>query len=178
MAIHTLIISPRHSEAAPSFRPSPVTVLFGAMMRNLSAYVEAERDLEHCGSWDPACDMWIRDAEHARTHVLDAIASLRGAPIRRAEDLPLRRCAAVAQMVIESDSPRHVRDILLLPDRFPHAFRCASNGPVARRVDLMVASFQHHLHALGALADIMDTVEADCCTTEPDAPETMLAPTA
>ena len=178
MAIHTSIISPRHSEAVPSFRPTPVTIQFGAVMRDLSAYIEAERALAHRDSWDPACDAWIRDAERARTRVLDGITALRAAPTRRREDLPLRRCADLTQMLIESDSPEQVRDILALPDRFPHAFLCAGTDPVARRVNMMVAGFQQHLHALATLEDVADMVEADCFVAEPDTPATMLAPTA
>ncbi|WP_017998955.1 hypothetical protein [Paracoccus sp. N5] len=178
MAIHTSIISPRHSEAVPSFRPTPVTIQFGAVMRDLSAYIEAERDLEHCDSWDPACDAWIRDAERARAHVLDAITALRGTPVCRCEDQPLKHLGQMAQMLIESDSPEQVRDILALPDRFPDAFRCASDSPVARRVNMMVAGFQQHLHALATLENVADMVEADCFVVEPDTPATMLAPTA
>jgi hypothetical protein len=178
MAIHTPIISPCLSEALASFRPTPVTIQFGAVLRDLSAYIEAERDLEHCDSWDPACDAWIRDAERARTRVLDGITALRVAPIRRREDLPLRRYADLAKMLIESDSPEQFRDILALPDRFPQVFRCAGTGPVARRVDLMVASFQQHLHALAALEDITGMVEAEYFVVGPDEPATMLAPAA
>lgn len=178
MAIHTPITPPCHSEAAPSFRPSPVTVLFGDMVCNLSAYIEAERDLKHCDSWDPACDAWIRDAKHARDRMLDAIGSLQDAPNHRVEDLPFRRCAELAKMVIESDSPKHIRDILALPDHFPNAFQCASNGPVARRVDLMIASFQHHLHALGALTEIMDAIKVDHAEINWDDPGHLMAPAA
>ena len=178
MAIHMPIISPRPSEALASFRPTPVTTRFTTMMRDVAAYIEAERDLAHCDSWDPACDQWIRDAERARAHVLDAITALRAAPTQRREDLPLRRCADLAQMLIESDSPEQVRDILALPDRFPHAFRCAGNGPVARRVDLMVANFQQHLNALAHLPDFTGMVEADYVVIEPGEPATMLVPAA
>ncbi|QLH12965.1 hypothetical protein HYQ43_01250 [Paracoccus pantotrophus] len=178
MAIHTSIISPRHSEAVPSFRPTPVTIQFGAVMRDLSAYIEAERDLEHCDSWDPACDAWIRDAERARAHVLDAITALRGTPVCRCEDQPLKRLGQMAQMLIESDSPEQVRDLLALPDRFPDAFRCASDSPVARRVDLMVANFQQHLNALAHLPDFTGMVEADYVVIEPGESATMLVPAA
>lgn len=178
MAIHMPIISPRPSEALASFRPTPVTLQFGTMMRDLYAYIEAERDLEHCDSWDLACEQWIRDAERARAHVLDAITALRAAPIRRREDLPLRRYAGLAQMLIESDSPAQVRDILALPDRFPDFFHCAGTSPVARRVNLMMASFQQHLHALATLEDVTAMVEADYSVIEPDAPTAMLAPAA
>lgn len=67
MAIHTPIISPCHSEAVPSFRPTPVTIQFGAVMRDLSVYIEAERDLEHCNSWDPALEAsWKQSARKPR----------------------------------------------------------------------------------------------------------------
>ncbi|WP_199262359.1 hypothetical protein [Paracoccus binzhouensis] len=178
MAIHMPIISPRPSEAVPSFHPTPVTIQFGAVMRDLAAYIEAERDLEHCDSWDPACDAWIRDAERTRVRVLDGITALRGTPVCRREDLPLRRCADLARMLIESDCPEQVRDMLALPDRFPDFFRCAGDGPVARRVDLMVAAFQQHLHALARLPDFTGMVEADDLAIEPDAPNLMLAPAA
>lgn len=178
MAIHTSIISPRLSEAVPSFCPTPITIQFGAVMRDLSAYIEAERDLEHCDSWDPACDQWIRDAERARAHVLDAITALRGTPACRCEDQPLKRLGQMAQMLIESDSPEQVRDILALPDRFPDAFRCASDSPVARRVNMMVAGFQQHLHALAHLPDFTGMVEADYVVIEPGEPATMLVPAA
>lgn len=178
MAIHMPIISPRPSEALASFRPTPVTTRFTTMMRDVAAYIEAERDLAHCDSWDPACDQWIRDAEEARTQVLDAITALRGTPVCRREDLPLRRYADLAQMLIESDCPEQVRDILALPRRFPHLFRCADTSPIGRRVNLMMASFQQHLHALATLEDVADMVEADCFVVEPDAPATMLAPAA
>ncbi|WP_018000618.1 hypothetical protein [Paracoccus sp. N5] len=178
MAIHTPITAPDFPEANSAFTHTPITIGFTTLMRDLADYIEAERDLEHCGSWDPACDAWIRDAERARARVLDAITALRAAPTRRREDLPLRRCAGLAQMLIESDSPEQFQTLLALPDRFPHAFRCAGNGPVARRVDLMVASFRQHLNALARLPDFAGMIEADYVVIEPDASNLMLAPAA
>ena len=46
---------------APGFTHTSVTRRFGVMQRALGAWIEAERDLEHSGSWDPACDHWLRD---------------------------------------------------------------------------------------------------------------------
>ena len=178
MADCTYTISAKTTEVASSFAHTPVTIQFGAVMRDLAAYIEAERDLEHCDSWDPACDAWIRDAEQARARVLDAITALRGTPTRRREDLPLQRYAGLAQMLIMSDSPEQVRDILALPGRFPDFFRCAGDGPVARRVDLMVAGFQQHLHALATLEDVTEMVEADYSVIEPGESATMLVPAA
>ncbi|WP_051476519.1 hypothetical protein [Paracoccus sp. J39] len=178
MAIHTPITAPDFPEANSAFTHTPITIGFTTLMRDLADYIEAERDLEHCGSWDPACDAWIRDAERARVRVLDGIAALRGTPVCRSEDLPLRRCADLARMLIESDCPEQVRDMLALPDRFPQVFRCAGTGLVAGRVDLMVAAFQQHLHALARLPDFTGMVEADDLAIEPDAPNLMLAPAA
>lgn len=178
MAIHMPITAPAFPKASSAFTHTPVTHQFAAVMRDLADYIEAERDLEHCDSWDPACDAWIRDAEEARTRVLDAIASLRAAPTRRHEDLPLKRCAELAQMLIESDSQEQVRAILALPGRFPHLLRCAGDSPVARRVDLMVAAFQQHLRVLASLPDFTGMIEADHLAIEPDASNLKLAPAA
>ncbi|WP_323010523.1 hypothetical protein [Paracoccus sp. (in: a-proteobacteria)] len=179
MADCTFTILAKTKEVASSFAHTPTTSGFTALMYSFSAYIEAERDLEHCGgSWDPACDQWIRDAERARARVLDGITALRGTPVCRREDLPLRRYADLAKMLIESDSPEQVQDILALPDRFPDFFRCAGDSPAARRVTQMVASFQQHLHALATLEDVVEMVEGGCFMVESDAPATMLAPAA
>lgn len=178
MAIHTPITAPDFPEANSAFTHTPITIQFAAVMRDLSAYIEAERDLEHCGSWDPACDAWIRDAERARARVLDGIVGLRGTLVCRREDLPLRRCADLARMLIESDSPEQFQTLLALPDRFPHAFRCAGTDLVARRVNQMVAGFQQHLNALATLEDVTGMIAADHLAIEPDASNLMLAPAA
>lgn len=178
MAIHSHITAPDFPEASSAFSHTPVSHQLAAVMHDLACYIEAERDLAQSGSWDPACDAWIRDAERARVRVLDGIAALRAAPTQRLEDLPLRRCAGLAKMLIESDSPEQVRDILALPDRFPLVFRCAGDGPVARRVDMMVANFQQHLNALACLPDFAGMIDEGNAVVEPETPETMLAPTA
>ena len=178
MADHTFTVSAKTTEVASSFAHTPTTIRFAAVLRDLADYIEAERDLEHCDSWDLACDAWIRDAERARARVLDGISALRKAPNRRREDLPLKRSADLAQMLIESDSPQQVRDILALPDRFPSFFRCAGDSPVARRVNLMVAAFRQHLGDLATLSDFTGMVEAEDPAIEPDDPLTLLAPAA
>lgn len=178
MAIQTPITAPAFPEASSAFTHTPVTHQFAAVMRDLADYIEAERDLEHCDSWDPACDAWIRDAERARTRVLDAIANLCAAPNQRREDQPLKRCAELARMLIECDSPEQVRDILALPGRFPHFFCCASDSPVARRVDLMVAAFRQHLGDLATLSDFAGMVEAGGAGNQPGELLTLLAPAA
>lgn len=178
MAIHLPIIPTCHSKAAPSFCPSPVTVLFGDMVRNLSAYIEAERDLEHCGSWDPACDAWIRDAERARTRVLDSLAQLDATPFERHEDQPLKRLSKMAKMLIESGTPEGFRNTFALQSYFPDLFRCADTSPMGRRTNQLIAAFQSHLHALAALAEIMDATKVDRVKTERDDLDYLMAPAA
>ncbi|WP_435165493.1 hypothetical protein [Falsirhodobacter sp. 1013] len=178
MAIHTPIIPPGHSEAAPSFRPSPVTVLFSKVTCNLSAYIEAERDLEHCSNWDPACDAWIRNAERVRTRVLDSLAQLDATPLERREDQPLKRLGKMAQMLIESDTPEAFRNTFALQDYFPDLFRCTDTGPTGRRTNQMVAAFQQHLKALSELPDFMDAIEVDPAEITADDPDYQMAPAA
>ena len=67
----------------PSFTHTSVTRRFGVMQRALGAWIEAERDLEHSGSWDPACDHWLRDAEAARAAVGAALRAWARSLIRR-----------------------------------------------------------------------------------------------
>ncbi|ADO43098.1 hypothetical protein [Ketogulonicigenium vulgare] len=146
----------RFPKVAASFRATPMTVKFGAVMRNLASYIEAERDLEHCDSVDPSCDAWIRDAERARAHVLDAISALHAAPILRAEDMPLRRYAELTQMLIQSDSATQFCAIAALPARFYQLFHCSGPDLTAHRVNLLIAAFDQHLHALATLSDFTD----------------------
>lgn len=178
MAIHTSIISPCHSEAVQSFHPTPVTIHYTSMMRDFAAYIEAERDLEHCDSWDPACDAWIREAERARTRVLDGLATLLATPLERHEDQPLNRLGQMAQMLIESDAPELFRDAIALQASFPDLFRCADTSLIGRRTNLLIAAFQQHLHDLTTLPEFMETIEADEAEINVDDPDYLMAPAA
>ena len=178
MAIQTPIMAPDFPEASSAFTHTPVTHHFAKLMRDIAAYIEAERDLDHCASWDPACDAWIRDAERVRTRVLGDLATLYATPLERHEDQPLKRLGQTAQMLIESDSPEQVRDILSLPDRFPRAFHCAGSSAVSRRVNLMVAAFRQHLNALATLKDVTGMDDASDLTIEHGTSDQMLAPAA
>lgn len=168
----------RLPKGVSSFSPTPIMQEFRKVTCYFGAYIEAERDLEHCGSWDPACDAWIRDAERARTRVLHYLAQLDATPLERHDDQPLKRLGKVAQMLIESDTPKAFRNTLALRDYFPDLFRCTDPGPAGRRTNQLVAAFQQHLNGLSELPDFMDTIEADRAETERDNPDHLMAPAA
>jgi len=168
----------RLPKGALSFHLTPVMQEFRKVTCNFGAYIEAERDLEHCGSWDPACDAWIRDTERARNRVLDGLAKLCSTPLERHEDQPLKRLGKMAQLLIESDTPKTFRDTLALQAYFPALFRCADTSPIGRRTNQMIAAFQPHLNALSALPDFMETIEADHAEINRDDPDYLMAPAA
>ena len=94
---------------APGFTHTSVTRHFGVMQRALGAWIEAERDLEHSGSWDPACDHWLRDAEAARAAVGAALDALCDTPAERLEDRPLLRIARLTRALGAQRGCRGIR---------------------------------------------------------------------
>ena len=104
MTVYQSILSDGVLEAfAPGFTHTSVTRRFGVMQRALGAWIEAERDLEHSGSWDPACDHWLRDAEAARAAVGAALDALCDTPAERLEDRPLLRIARITRALALSE---------------------------------------------------------------------------
>lgn len=159
MANFTFTTSDRRSEAAPSFPHTTLTQQFTAVMRDLSAYIEAERDLEYCNSCDPACDAWITDAERARTRVLDSLVQLLATPVTRGEELPLRHFGIITRNMIASDNAHDFRKALCLPEQMARLFRSCGDALPARRINLMITSFRQHLADLAALSDFADNTE-------------------
>lgn len=178
MADCTFTIPFRFSEASPSLRPTPVTRQFGALMQRIPAYIEAERDLDHSGIWDPACDAWIADAECARNHVLATIATLNTTPVQGHHDMAMRRWGRLTRLLIESDSTGDFRAVFALPDRFPHHFRCRGTDCAAARTNLLIAAFQQHLYDLATLPDFREPIAADDTEINMVDPDYMMAPAA
>ena len=169
MADCTYTTPARFSEAALSFQPTPVMQRFAALMSNVAAYIEAERDLEHCNSVDPSCDHWIADAEQARKAVLVGLNTLDAAPVHARHDIPLRRYGQLTRLLIESDNPEDFRAVFALPDRFPHHFRCRGSDRAAARVNLLISAFTQHLNALATLCDFNDPIHAQAMGNDADA---------
>ena len=166
------------SEAGRSFAHTPVTYCFIAVMLDLSAYIEAESDLEHCDSFDPACDAWIADAERARARVLNSLSLLHAAPVQRREDIPLRHFGNVTRLLIESETPEASCEALAMPTQFARFFQCHGDNATARRVNLMIARFQDQLHDLAMLADFAPAPSAEYAEIGGDKADTLMAPAA
>ena len=137
----------------PGFTHSAVTRRFGVMQRALGAWIEAERDLEHSGSWDPACDHWLRDAEAARTSLASALDAVCATEPARMQDQPLRQMARIARvMLLASDEVEFGRAFGLL-GQFAAVLRCDGSSPIDQHVNAMLAETQQQLAAVAALPD-------------------------
>ena len=68
--------------------PSLVTA-FAAVVSAFERLIEAERDLEGHSGQEPAIMAWIRDAEAARTDVIDAIVEVFGYPVGEDDKVPV-----------------------------------------------------------------------------------------
>ena len=138
---------------APGFTHTSVTRRFGVMQRALGAWIEAERDLEHSGSWDPACDHWLRDAEAARAAVGAALDALCDTPAERLEDRPLLRIARLTRALALSEDSEEFAQLYARVATSGALLRCPGRHPLALRVNLMLTEARRALAQLAALPD-------------------------
>ncbi|MTH63362.1 hypothetical protein [Paracoccus shanxieyensis] len=152
---------------APGFTHTSVTRRFGVMQRALGAWIEAERDLEHSGSWDPACDHWLRDAEAARAAVGAALDALCDTPAERLEDRPLLRIARITRALSLSEDGAEFAQLYARVAAPGALLRCPGRHPLARRVNLMLAEARRALAELAALPDHAVVIEGECVEMMP-----------
>lgn len=135
------------------FTPTLMTQRFAAMQVALADYLDAERDLEHSGAWDPACDHWLRDAEAARTGLAATLDAVCATEPTRVQDQPLRQMARIARvMLLASDEVEFARAYGLL-DQFDAVLRCDGHAPLDRHINAMLAKTRQQLAAVAALPD-------------------------
>ena len=152
----------------PGFTHSAVTRRFGVMQRALGAWIEAERDLEHSGSWDPACDHWLRDAEAARAAVGAALDALCDTPAERLEDRPLLRIARLTRALVLSEDAGEFAQLYARVATPGPLLRCPGRHPLALRVNLMLAEARRALAQLAALPDHALVVDGNCVEIMPE----------
>ena len=153
---------------APGFTHTSVTRRFGVMQRALGAWIEAERDLEHSGSWDPACDHWLRDAEAARAAVGAALDALCDTLAERLEDRPLLRIARLTRALALSEDGAECTQLYARVAAPGALLRCPGRHPLARRVNLMLAEARRALAELAALPDHAVVIEGACVEMMPE----------
>lgn len=154
--------------ALPAFTHSPVSLAFAAMSRALADHIEAERDLQHSGSWDIACTDWLRDAEAVRETLIAALAQVAALPPRRPEDSPLRSMASIIQALVMSGDPYEALQLEALAVEHGPLLLCHDDHPLARRVNLWLETAEEQLRALRALPDYADTIDGDCAEIASD----------
>ncbi len=153
---------------APVFTHTSVTRRFGVMQRSLGAWIEAEWDLEHSGSWDPACDHWLRDAEAARAAVGAALDALCDTPAERLEDRPLLRIARLTRALVLSEDAGEFAQLYARVATPGALLRCPGRHPLALRVNLMLAEARRALAQLAALPDHALVVDGNCVEIMPE----------
>ena len=153
---------------APGFTHTSVTRRFGVMQRSLGAWIEAERDLEHSGSWDPACDHWLRDAEAARAAVGAALDALCDTPAERLEDRPLLQIARLTRALVLSEDAAEFAQLYARVATSGALLRCPGRHPLALRVNLMLAEARRALAELAALPDHAAVIEGNCVEIMPE----------
>lgn len=155
-------------DAQLAFTHSTVSRTFAAMTLLLAAHIEAERDLEHSGSWDIACDAWLRDAEAAREALLDVLAQIVALPLERAEDHPLRSMARLIHALVVSDNGMEAAQLEALSVDCEALLRCHDDTPLARRVNAYLETAQRQLMALRALPDYACMIDGTCSEMPPE----------
>ena len=155
-------------DAQLAFTHSAVSHAFSEMTLLLAAHIEAERDLEHSGSWDIACDQWLRDAEAAREALLDVLARLIALPLERSEDHPLRCMARLIHALVVSDNGMEAAQLEALSVDCEALLRCHDDTPLARRVDAYLETAQQQLVALRALPDYAFMIDGTCTEVPPE----------
>lgn len=141
------------------FTHTEISRTFSRLIGSVSGYIEAERDIEHAASWDPAFLHWHRDAEVARTQVLSSIDHIRVSAAVRPEDLPLKRMALLLFALIETESSSEFLRLAACLDRHADLFSCLGSGPVARRVGAMLTAARMQVADLASLTALVDPLE-------------------
>lgn len=155
-------------DASCNFTHSPISRAFSAMTLLLAAHIEAERDLEHAGSWDIACDEWLRDAEAAREALVDVLAQIVALPLERAEDHPLRSMARLIHALVVSDNGMEAAQLETLSVDCEALLRCHDDTPLAKRVNDHLQTAQQLLVALRALPDYAYMIDGTCSEMPPE----------
>lgn len=158
----------RMEDAQLAFTHSPISKAFSAMTLLLAAHIEAERDLEHSGSWDIACDAWLRDAEAARQALLDMLAQVISLHRERAEDRPLQGMAMLIRALVVSDNAIEAAQLAAFATDSEVLLRSHGDTPLARRVDAYLETAQRQLVALRALPDYACMIDGTCTEVPPE----------
>lgn len=164
--------------ASQHFFHSPVSRAFSSLVGAMAVYIEAERDITHARSFDPAFDDWTRDAEAARARVLTLVDAVRSARMTRSEDLPLFRMAMMCYAMIEADSSEEFITAQQVLTSTPSLFTCTSAGAVGWRVRQMLRSCRTRIDEMASLPAHLDPwdIRVDDETWQDDTPDPAMMP--
>ena len=92
---------------------SPIATAFSGFLGTTWPLIRAERDLAGFAgmAWDPAVDVWIRDAEAAHDATLAVLKDVITLPVMQEGDALLRIVARIWNRVMRSSDPAEVADL-------------------------------------------------------------------
>lgn len=143
----------------PIPQPSPIARMFPSVIVALAAYIEAERDAESDWATDPACMVWLHDAERARSTVLCQIQSITDQTLRDHGDFALKATAMLAGILIRASSTAKFLQAYALLSSHPGAFAAPAGS--STRVQQMLQTARERLADLATLSACVDPHEAE-----------------
>ncbi|WP_323010684.1 hypothetical protein [Paracoccus sp. (in: a-proteobacteria)] len=123
-------------KATPAFTHTSVSRRFSELLGTLAHAIEAECDVQHGWSRDPAFAHWLRESELLWQQAQDMARDLAESPALRAADRPLIRAAQVLHFVLGCEHPAEydaaVVDLATCSERLSLPAAMPSHGTSAR----------------------------------------------
>jgi hypothetical protein len=127
---------------------SPVALAFSAFVQTTWPLIRSERDLYgFCGqAWDPAVDVWIRDAERAHDDTLTALRAVFSHAATQDGDQLLRIVARLWDRTMRSTDASEVADLRHFAQQKGNIFRIEGRNATSRAVNSMLENALIRLH--------------------------------
>lgn len=121
---------------------SPIATAFSGFLGTTWPLIRAERDLSgFCGlGWDPAVDVWIRDAEAAHDATLAVLKDVITLPVMQEGDALLRIVARIWDRVMRSSDPAEVTDLRHFIVEKRRLFRTERRDTVGNAINRLLES--------------------------------------
>lgn len=161
MAEATTITPPAAPKAALAFTHTTVSRQFSQLLGTLAHAIEAERDIQHGWSLDPAFSHWLRESELLWQRAQDEARDLADSPVLRAADRLLIRAARILHYALGCEHPAEydvsVMDLAACSD----SPTLRHSDGIAWRVREMLRTAEMRLAEIGSLEMIPAASDPD-----------------
>ena len=131
-------------------RETAISFAFRDVLKNLHAFIVAERDLEDVAySSDPAYAAWAQEAELAYENLAKALIAVHSLPVQTREDGPLHRMALLVDAMIGHEEPGGARVLnLQMQIAFFREFQVSGISPTAMHRNGLLIHARHLVSAM------------------------------